>query len=165
MTYRSCRARSSQLAPQDRVKARPGGPAARVLGPKKLSEVGITMHHKKHNDALCTPRERAMGRTIKNPMTGRCIKPYGPTAGLEVVAARRIGHRPRPSHACPGFEFCRGTKAQVYHGTAYQTGGGLKRHDLTKNPQGRIVSVHARAAALRRPMHPAMIAHQIPRRR
>lgn len=123
------------------------------------------MHSRKHDDSLCTPRERAMGRTIKNPATGRCIKPHGRTAELEVVAARRIGHRPRPSHACPGFEFCRGTKAQVYHGTAYQTFGGLKRGDLTKNKFGKIVSRRASAAAKARPMHPAMRAHQIPRSR
>ena len=45
-----------------------------------------------------------------------------------------------------------GTRAKVYHGTAYKTTGGLKRDDLMKNKQGRIVSkkVSARAKRERR---------------
>jgi len=33
-----------------------------------------------------------------------------------------------------------GTRAQVYHGTAFKTSGGLKKSDLIKNKNGRIVS-------------------------
>jgi len=33
-----------------------------------------------------------------------------------------------------------GSKAQVYHGTAKQTSGRLKKADLMKNKKGRIVS-------------------------
>ena len=33
-----------------------------------------------------------------------------------------------------------GTRAQVYHGTAYKTSGGLKKRDLHQNKNGRIVS-------------------------
>jgi hypothetical protein len=33
-----------------------------------------------------------------------------------------------------------GTRAQVYHGTAYKTSGGLVKSDLIKNKAGRIVS-------------------------
>jgi hypothetical protein len=33
-----------------------------------------------------------------------------------------------------------GTRAQVYHGTAFKTSGGLKKTDLIKNKSGRIVS-------------------------
>ena len=33
-----------------------------------------------------------------------------------------------------------GTHAEVYHGTANHTSGGLKKHDLMKNKHGRIVS-------------------------
>jgi hypothetical protein len=33
-----------------------------------------------------------------------------------------------------------GTKAQVYHGTAKHTSGGLKKKDLMKTKRGRIVS-------------------------
>jgi hypothetical protein len=46
-----------------------------------------------------------------------------------------------------------GTKAQVYHGTAKHTSGGLKKHDLMKTKKGRIVSRKKHAAgkkALRR---------------
>ncbi len=34
-----------------------------------------------------------------------------------------------------------GTKAQVWHGTADHTSGGLHKSDLMKNKAGRIVSV------------------------
>ena len=33
-----------------------------------------------------------------------------------------------------------GSRAQVWHGTAYKTSGGLKKRDLHKNKHGRIVS-------------------------
>lgn len=33
-----------------------------------------------------------------------------------------------------------GSRAQVYHGTAYKTTGGLKKRDLFKNKHGLIVS-------------------------
>ena len=33
-----------------------------------------------------------------------------------------------------------GSKAEVYHGSASQTPGGLKKHQLVKNKHGRIVS-------------------------
>jgi hypothetical protein len=33
-----------------------------------------------------------------------------------------------------------GTKAQVFHGTAKHTSGGLKKSDLVQNKHGRIVS-------------------------
>ena len=46
-----------------------------------------------------------------------------------------------------------GTKAQVYHGTAKHTSGGLTKKDLMKTKKGRIVSRKKHAAgkkALRR---------------
>ncbi len=33
-----------------------------------------------------------------------------------------------------------GSKIQVWHGTALQTAGGLKKSDLMKNKRGKIVS-------------------------
>lgn len=33
-----------------------------------------------------------------------------------------------------------GSKAQVFHGTAHHTSGGLTRKDLMKNKRGKIVS-------------------------
>ena len=38
------------------------------------------------------------------------------------------------------FEVTTGSKAQVYHGTAKHTAGGLEKKDLVKNKHGRIVS-------------------------
>jgi len=39
-----------------------------------------------------------------------------------------------------------GTKAQVWHGTAKHTSGGLKKTDLMKTRKGRIVSKKKHAA-------------------
>ena len=38
------------------------------------------------------------------------------------------------------FEVLEGTRAQVWHTTAYKTSGGLTRKDLLQNKHGRIVS-------------------------
>lgn len=38
------------------------------------------------------------------------------------------------------YEMLEGSRAQVLHGTAYKTSGGLKKHDLLQNKHGRIVS-------------------------
>ena len=42
-----------------------------------------------------------------------------------------------------------GSKAQVYHGTATRTAGGLKKEDLMKTAKGRIVSKKQHAAGLK----------------
>ena len=42
-----------------------------------------------------------------------------------------------------------GTRAQVWHGTAYKTTGGLTKSDLMKNKAGRIVSKSKHASAKR----------------
>lgn len=38
------------------------------------------------------------------------------------------------------YEMLEGSRAQVLHGTAYKTSGGLKKHELLQNKNGRIVS-------------------------
>lgn len=38
------------------------------------------------------------------------------------------------------YELLEGSRAQVWHGTAYKTRGGLKKDDLIHNKHGRIVS-------------------------
>lgn len=38
------------------------------------------------------------------------------------------------------YELLTGSRAQVWHGTAYKTAGGLKKGDLHMNKHGRIVS-------------------------
>merc|ERR1711925_33784 len=43
----------------------------------------------------------------------------------------------------------RGAKARVMNGTKERTVGGLKKSDLTKNKQGKVVSRKSRAAGLR----------------
>ena len=39
-----------------------------------------------------------------------------------------------------GFEMLSGSRAQVWHGTAYKTSGGLTKSHLMQNKSGRIVS-------------------------
>lgn len=38
------------------------------------------------------------------------------------------------------YDVLEGSRAQVWHGTAYKTAGGLTKGDLVKNKHGRIVS-------------------------
>ena len=38
------------------------------------------------------------------------------------------------------FEVLSGSRAQVWHGTAYKTSGGLTKHHIMQNKNGRIVS-------------------------
>lgn len=38
------------------------------------------------------------------------------------------------------YELLEGSRAQVWHGTAYKTAGGLTKSHLVKNKHGRIVS-------------------------
>jgi DVNP family len=46
----------------------------------------------------------------------------------------------------PEFEMTVGSKAQVFHGTAKHTSGGLTKKDLVQNKHGRIVSRKKMAA-------------------
>jgi hypothetical protein len=45
------------------------------------------------------------------------------------------------------YEILEGSRAQVMHGTAYKTSGGLKKSDLLQNKNGRIVSRKKHATA------------------
>jgi hypothetical protein len=47
------------------------------------------------------------------------------------------------------FDLLRGSRAQVWHGTAWKTEGGLEKKDLMKNKNGRIVSVKKHKTAKR----------------
>ena len=53
------------------------------------------------------------------------------------------------------YEMLEGSRAQVLHGTAYKTSGGLKKHELLQNKNGRIVSrkKHHTAKKERRLVH------------
>ena len=47
------------------------------------------------------------------------------------------------------YELLKGSRAQVHHGTAYKTSGGLTKSDLMMNKHGRIVSKKKHATAKR----------------
>jgi hypothetical protein len=54
-------------------------------------------------------------------------------------------HTRKAGHHMPAV----GSKAQVYHGTAKHTSGGLTKKDLMKTKKGRIVSRKQHAAGLK----------------
>ena len=45
------------------------------------------------------------------------------------------------------YDMLMGSRAQVHHGTAYKTAGGLTKKDLLMNKHGRIVSAKKHATA------------------
>jgi len=47
------------------------------------------------------------------------------------------------------YEQLVGSRAQVYHGTAYKTSGGLTNKDLKMNKHGRVVSIKKSVTAKR----------------
>lgn len=59
---------------------------------------------------------------------------------------RRNNTTMRKNNMMGGASVTVGTKAQVYHGTAKHTSGGLKKSDLMKTKKGRIVSKKKHAA-------------------
>ena len=95
--------------------------------------------------------------SVYSAVTGKTSGPQGGGARrsrnnrgrfLSKRKAARMTLKKRESHAATV-----GTKAQVFHGTAKHTSGGLTRKDLMKTKKGRIVSKRKHAAgkvALRR---------------
>ena len=47
------------------------------------------------------------------------------------------------------YDYLVGSRAQVWHGTAYKTSGGLKKNDIIMNKNGRVVSRKKQATAKR----------------
>jgi hypothetical protein len=62
---------------------------------------------------------------------------------------KRIDKKPDGKYHVKGksFELLTGSRAQVWHGTAYKTSGGLTKNDLMMNKHGRIVSKAKSATA------------------
>lgn len=69
------------------------------------------------------------------PLSGN----IGAAAGLSLRKKNQMGGATRKMPAV-------GSKAEVYHGTAAHTSGGLKKKDLMKTKKGRIVSRKKHAA-------------------
>jgi len=61
-------------------------------------------------------------------------------AGSRVKGTQRVGSRVKGTQRV-------GSRAQVMHGNAKMTGGGLKKKDLKYNKQGKIVSKKMSAIA------------------
>ena len=55
---------------------------------------------------------------------------------------KRVDKKPDGKYHVKGksFDMLVGSRAQVWHGTAYKTSGGLTKNDLMMNKHGRIVS-------------------------
>lgn len=58
-------------------------------------------------------------------------------------SVRKSSHATRKSH---GHQLTIGSKAQVWHGTAHHTSGGLTKDKLMQKSSGKIVSRRASAA-------------------
>lgn len=66
--------------------------------------------------------------------------------GFAAMAKPAMPHAMPAAHKGGAKMTTVGSRAQVFHGTAQRTSGGLTRKDLKKNKHGRIVSVKASAA-------------------
>ena len=65
------------------------------------------------------------------------------TAQAKAKGGSLMSQKPRSVYKAPNgdlYESRVGSKAQVWHGTAFKTSGGLKKSDLVKNKRGKIVS-------------------------
>lgn len=103
--------------------------------------------------SMFTPASGATGGGAHNKMMGGMnMKMHSPMGGarrarnmrgrfLSKRKAVRMTLKKRASKAVTV-----GTKAQVFHGTAKHTSGGLTRSDLMKTKKGRIVSKRKHAA-------------------
>ena len=62
---------------------------------------------------------------------------------------KRVDKKPDGKYHVKGksFDMLTGSRAQVWHGTAYKTSGGLTKNDLMMNKHGRIVSKAKSATA------------------
>jgi len=62
---------------------------------------------------------------------------------------KRVDKKPDGKYHVKGksYEILIGSRAQVWHGTAYKTSGGLTKNDLMMNKHGRIVSKAKSATA------------------
>ncbi len=65
------------------------------------------------------------------------------------MANTRKTRRHRKQEGGKKFEVTTGSKAQVWHGTAKHTAGGLTKKDLMKVKSGRIVSKKQHASGLK----------------
>lgn len=82
-----------------------------------------------------------------NPMEqiAAIAKAMGTMSGGPKVGGARKTRKADKARGIPAV----GTKAQVWHGTAKHTSGGLTRKDLMKTKKGRIVSRKKHAAGKR----------------
>lgn len=54
------------------------------------------------------------------------------------------------------FKKEKGSRAEVYHGTAFSTTGGLQKKDLIKNKHGRIVSLNKSKSSKKPELNPLL---------
>ena len=97
-------------------------------------------------DAVSSAVSRSTSAPVPNGGGRRSRNNRGRFLSKRKAAIRTL--KKRAAHAATV-----GTKAQVFHGTAKHTSGGLTRKDLMKTKKGRIVSKRKHAAgraALRR---------------
>jgi hypothetical protein len=106
------------------------------------NEVKVGGRRRRNN---MTMRKRRNNMTMRrnNMMGGSAMD----ASGNEVkVGGKRNNVTMRRNEMMGGAKVTVGTKAQVWHGTAKHTSGGLTKKDLMKTRKGRIVSKKKHAA-------------------
>jgi len=103
-------------------------------------ETAIAKNEKDHYSELFDCRFVVLGRALETPLNKKSRSALSATA-----AASRFSGGSRRKIAVKSIRMAGdipavGTKAQVFHGTAKHTAGGLTKSDLVQNKHGRIVS-------------------------
>jgi hypothetical protein len=111
------------------------------------NEVAVGGRRRRNN---VTMRKRRNNMTMRrNNMYGGSDDAVMDASGNEMMSGgrrRRNNVTMRKNNMMGGAMVTVGTKAQVWHGTAKHTSGGLTKKDLMKTKKGRIVSKKKHAA-------------------
>jgi hypothetical protein len=114
-----------------------GNPMDKMMGGKRRRN-NMTMRKRRNNVTMRKRRNNMMGGSEMD------------ASGNEVMMGgkrRRNNVTARKNNVMAGGKMpAVGTKAQVWHGTAKHTSGGLTKKDLMKTKKGRIVSKKKHAA-------------------
>ena len=129
-----------------------GGSNAKLMGGSNAKLMGGDETSMDEDEAAMGGNYKLMGGELKRGVGSRYLVSGAKAGGsrrlrnmrgrfLSKRKAERITLKKRSEKAATV-----GTKAQVFHGTAKHTSGGLKRSDLMKTKKGRIVSKRKHAA-------------------
>ncbi len=114
------------------------------------NEVKVGGKRSRRNSTMRKRRNNVTMRKRRNNMMGGADDLMTDASGNEMMSGgrrRRNNATMRKNNVMAGGKMpAVGTKAQVWHGTAKHTSGGLTKKDLMKTKKGRIVSKKKHAA-------------------